>query len=126
MHCQGSGIPHYATDEGIRVFFEVALHVEFIDDIDKYRENVVRRHKIKGEMVRDTPFARHLKEALEHLLRERSVSALEWCHMTGVSFWEDDRLYAYLQDLYGYFYGDRKEPPVAPDPEAPAPEKYWT
>ncbi|MET7796215.1 hypothetical protein [Streptomyces decoyicus] len=45
--------------------------------------------------------------------------------MAGVSFWEDDRLYAYLQDLYDHFYGERKEPPVAPDPEAPPPENFW-
>ncbi|MFJ5799613.1 hypothetical protein [Streptomyces decoyicus] len=45
--------------------------------------------------------------------------------MISVPFWEDDRLYAYLQDLYDSFYGDRKEPPVAPGPEAP-PESFWT
>ncbi|WP_245171712.1 hypothetical protein [Streptomyces decoyicus] len=45
--------------------------------------------------------------------------------MTSVPFWEDDRLYAYLQDLYDSFCGDRKEPPVAPDPEAPPPESFW-
>lgn len=125
MKYKGSGIPHYATDKDVCIFFECALNVEFIDDIDKCRGSVVQWHRKKGEVVRDTPFARHLKEALEHLLRERSVSSAEWCHMTSVPFWEADRLYAYLQDLYDYFYGDRKEPPVAPDPEAPPPESFW-
>ncbi|MFI0711057.1 hypothetical protein [Streptomyces inhibens] len=113
-------------DRGVAAFFRVALNVEFIDDIDRERVNVVRVRKNKGEVVRDTPYARHLREALEYLLRERPADSTEWALMTGVSFWEDDRLYAYLQDLCDYFYGDRKEPPVAPDPEAPPPEKYWT
>ncbi|MFF9782065.1 MULTISPECIES: hypothetical protein [Streptomyces] len=81
---------------------------------------------MKGKAKRDTPFARHLHEALEYLLREHPVTAEQWGQLTHVFFYEDDRLYAYLQDLYDYFYGDRKEPPVAPDPEAPPPEKYWT
>lgn len=120
------GIPHFEQDRDIAAFFRVALNVEFIDDIDRERSNVVRVHKRRGEVVRDTPYARHLREALEYLLRERPADSTEWALMTGVSFWEDERLYAYLQDLYDYFFGDRKEPPVAPDPEAPPPEKYWT
>ncbi|MEU9116261.1 hypothetical protein AB0D04_32005 [Streptomyces sp. NPDC048483] len=60
---------------------------------------------------------------MEYLLRERSVSSDERAAMANVSFWADDRLYAYLRDLYDYFYGDWKEPPVAPDPKAPPSEK---
>jgi len=84
-------------------FFSGALNVEFIDEI----------HTMKVGATRKTPYARHLKEALEYLLRERPAGSREWALMTGVSFWEEDHLYGYLQDLYDYFYGDRKEPPVA-------------
>ncbi|MFF4698904.1 hypothetical protein [Streptomyces chattanoogensis] len=108
-------IPYYASDPQVGGFFGCALKVEFIDEI----------HTMKPGAVSKTAYARHLKEALEYLLSERPASSTEWARMTGVSFWEDDRLYAYLQDLYDYFYGDREEPPVAPDPEAPPPEKFW-
>ncbi|GAA5611446.1 hypothetical protein Spla01_02594 [Streptomyces platensis] len=108
-------IPHYASDRRVAGFFSGALNVEFIDDI----------HTMKPGAVGKTPYARHLKEALEHLLSERPAGSTDWALMTGVSFWEDDRLYSYLKDLYDYFYGDREEPPVAPDAEAPPPEKYW-
>ncbi|ARF56200.1 hypothetical protein [Streptomyces gilvosporeus] len=126
MRYQGSDIPHFETDDKIRGFFETFLGVEFIDDIDKVRPSVVRRDKRKGEVARDTPFARNLREALEYLLGRRPVTAEQWGQLTHVFFYEEDALYAYLQDLYDYFYGDRKEPPVAPDPEAPPPEKYWS
>ncbi|MET7796217.1 hypothetical protein [Streptomyces decoyicus] len=106
-------IPHYASDPKVAGFFSGALNVEFIDDI----------HKMKPGATVNTPYARRLKEALEYLLSERPADSREWALMTGVSFWEDDRLYAYLQDLYSYFYGDRQEPPEAPDPDAPPPEK---
>ncbi|MFG2862664.1 hypothetical protein [Streptomyces sioyaensis] len=116
MRYRGEDIPHFVADPDICTFFEVCLGVEWIDDIDK----------MKGKVKRDTPFARHLHEALEYLLRERPVTAEQWGQLTHVFFYEEDRLCAYLQDLYDYFYGDRKEPPVAPDPEAPPPEKFWT
>ncbi|MFG2862665.1 hypothetical protein [Streptomyces sioyaensis] len=119
-------VPHFVEDRRVGTFFRVMLNVEFIDDIALFRGSVVRTDKKKGEVFRDTPFALHLREALEYLLRERPADTTEWALMTGVSFWEDDCLYAHLQDLYDYFYGDRKEPPVAPDPEAPPPEKFWT
>ncbi|MFJ6751308.1 MULTISPECIES: hypothetical protein [unclassified Streptomyces] len=119
-------VPHFAEDRDVAAFFRVALNVEFIDDMGREKANVVRVHKSKGEVVRGTPYARHLREALEYLLRERPADTTEWALMTGVSFWENDRLYVYLQDLYDYFYGDRKQPPVAPDPEAPQPEKCGT
>ncbi|UNO41133.1 hypothetical protein [Streptomyces sp. MST-110588] len=48
MRYQGEGIPHFATDPDIRTFFEVALGVEWIDDIDR----------TKGNATSDTPFAR--------------------------------------------------------------------
>ncbi|WP_234341310.1 hypothetical protein [Streptomyces sp. NRRL S-1813] len=47
------------------------------------------------------------------------------CHRRGlvradqVNFWRDDLLYAYLRNLYDYFYGDRKEPPESPDDVPP-------
>ncbi|MFH8569068.1 hypothetical protein [Streptomyces sp. NPDC017993] len=116
-------IPYFVENRDIAAFFRVVLNVEFIDDIDRERSNVVRVHHKKGEVVRETPYARHLRGALEYLLRERPAGSTEWALMTGVSFWEDDRLYAYLKDLYDYFFGDRKEPPVAPDPEARQPVK---
>ncbi|WP_257980160.1 hypothetical protein [Streptomyces sp. CB02959] len=125
MRYDGSDIPHLSSDESVRNFFECFLGVEFVDDIDKFRPNIVRRDKRKGDVVRDTPLARHVREALEYLLRERPVTAEQWGQLTHVFFYEEDRLYAYLQDLYDYFYADRKEPPVAPDPEAPPPEKFW-
>ncbi|WP_405409283.1 hypothetical protein [Streptomyces decoyicus] len=115
MRYRGEGIPHFATDPDICTFFEVALGVEWIDDIDKS----------KGNVASDTTFSRHLREALEYLLRERPVTAKQWGQLNHVFFYEDDRLYAYLQDLYDYFYGDRQEPPEAPDPEAPPPDWYW-
>ncbi|MGW1379598.1 hypothetical protein ACWD6P_35765 [Streptomyces sp. NPDC002446] len=106
MRYRGSGIPHFEADERVANFFEISLNVEWIDDI----------HKSKPK--RDTEYGRHLREALEHLLRERPLTAQEFGEMTSVGFWEDERLYAYLQDLYDYFFGDREEPPQAPDPEA--------
>ncbi|MEU9485431.1 hypothetical protein AB0D83_17440 [Streptomyces decoyicus] len=115
MRYRGEGIPHFATDPDICTFFEVALGVEWIDDIDKS----------KGNVASDTTFSRRLREALEYLLRERPVTAKQWAQLNHVFFYEDDRLYAYLQDLYDYFYGDRQEPPEAPDPEAPPPAWYW-
>ncbi|MFE1174338.1 hypothetical protein [Streptomyces sp. NPDC058773] len=108
-------IPHYASDPKVAAFFSGALNVEWIDDV----------HEMKPGATGKTSYARHLKEALQYLLSERPASSREWALMTGVSFWEDDRLYAYLQDLYSYFYGDRQEPPQAPDPEETPPEKYW-
>ncbi|WP_406477678.1 hypothetical protein [Streptomyces platensis] len=99
-------IPHFVTDERVASFFKVALNVEWIDEVHK------------GKPRGDSQYGRHLREALEYLLRERPFTAQEFDAMTSVGFWEDDRLYAYLQDLYDYFYGDRAEPPQAPDPEA--------
>ncbi|MFJ1705394.1 hypothetical protein [Kitasatospora sp. NPDC088346] len=108
-----SGIPHLATDGQVRSFFTVLLGVEFIDDIDKAKPS--------GSTLR-TPYAAHLREALEYLLRERPCDVVEWSTLTGVAFEDDTRLYAYLQELYDHFYGGRKEPPAAPDPEAPVPD----
>lgn len=115
MRYRGEGIPHFATDPDVCTFFEVVLGVEWIDDIAKS----------KGSVTSDTTFSRHLREALDYLLRERPVTAKQWGQLNHVFFYEDDRLYAYLQDLYDYFYGDRQEPPEAPDPEAPPPDWYW-
>ncbi|MEU8993810.1 hypothetical protein ACGFSD_19315 [Streptomyces caniferus] len=115
MRYRGEGIPHFATDRDICTFFEVVLGVEWIDDIAKS----------KGSATSDTMFSRHLREALDYLLRERPVTAKQWGQLNHVFFYEDDRLYAYLQDLHDYFYGDRQEPPEAPDPEAPPPDWYW-
>jgi hypothetical protein len=70
-----------------------------------------------------SPYARHLREALEHLLRERPCNVAEWGALTGAAFWDDARLYAYLQDLHGYFYEGRKTPPQAPDPEGAMPDR---
>jgi hypothetical protein len=90
-----------------------SLSVEFIDDVDRVRPGILQR---------TSRFSRHLREALEYLLRERPCNVIEWGALTGVAFWDDAHLYAYLQDLYDYFYGERSEPPVAPDPEAPMPD----
>jgi hypothetical protein len=108
-----SSIPHFATDEDVSTFFRISLSVEFIDDVDRVRPGVLQR---------TSRFSRHLREALEYFLRERPCNVIEWGSLTGVAFWDDAHLYAYLQDLYDYFYGERAEPPVAPDPEAPMPD----
>ena len=101
-----SSIPWFATDDGVRSFFTTALGVEFIDEI----------HRMKPGATGKSPYARHLREALEYLLRERPCNVAEWGALTGTAFWDDVRLYAYLQDLHGYFYEGRKTPPEAPDP----------
>ncbi|MFF4950923.1 hypothetical protein ACWC2K_25460 [Streptomyces chattanoogensis] len=57
---------------------------------------------------------------MEYLLRERPATVADWYELTRVNFWTEDLLYAYLQQLYDYFYGDRKEPPEEPA-EVPPP-----
>ncbi|WP_354641498.1 hypothetical protein [Kitasatospora camelliae] len=108
-----SSIPHFATDDHVNTFFTVALGVEFIDDIDKMKPSRKSMASSHG---------RHLREAIEYFLRERPCNVIEWASLTHVAFLDDAHLYAYLQDLHDYFYGDRKKPPVAPDPEAPMPD----
>ncbi|KPC62947.1 hypothetical protein [Streptomyces chattanoogensis] len=107
-----SSIPHFSAEAGgIGEFFTLSLSVEFIDDVPIYKSYIVRNPK--------SPDARNLREALEYLLRERPATDDDWAELTGVRFWGDDHLYAYLQDLYDYIYGDRKEPPESPDDAPP-------
>ncbi|WP_441247021.1 hypothetical protein [Kitasatospora sp. McL0602] len=108
-------IPHFSDDREVETFFRTMLGLEYIDDVHLHREWA------RGKK----PSARHVREALEYLLRERPATSTQWARLTEVSFWEDDRLYGYLQGLYDYFYGDREDPPVPPDPEEIPPEKYW-
>ncbi|AJT66041.2 hypothetical protein T261_4388 [Streptomyces lydicus] len=92
-------------------FIRSCLHVEFMDDVPINKAYITRNPK--------SPDARNLREALEYLLRERPATAGDWYKLTSANFWRDDLLYAYLQDLYDYFYGDRKEPPESPDDTPP-------
>ncbi|MEU9116264.1 hypothetical protein AB0D04_32020 [Streptomyces sp. NPDC048483] len=108
-----SSIPHFFAEVGsVGKFFEFGLNIEFMDDVPIYKSHIVRNP--------ESPDARNLREALEYLLRERSATVGDWYKLTSVNFWRDDLLYAYLQELYDYFYGDRKEPPEEPD-EVPPP-----
>ncbi|MEV4559918.1 hypothetical protein AB0K51_23405 [Kitasatospora sp. NPDC049285] len=114
-----SSIPHFAADESIGTLFRISLGVEFIDDVDRVRPNALQR---------SSAFSRHLREALEYLLRERPCDVAEWASLTGVAFTDGAHLYGYLRDLFDYFYGDRSDPPVPPDPEAPMPAwvaEHW-
>ncbi|MEU6326379.1 hypothetical protein ABZ851_03655 [Streptomyces sp. NPDC047049] len=107
-----SSVPHFFAEVGgVGKFFSSCLNIEFIDDVSLYKSYIARNPK--------SPDARNLREALEYLLRERSAGVADWYELTRVNFWRDDLLYAYLQDLYDYFYGDRKEPPEAPDDVPP-------
>ncbi|WP_435848169.1 hypothetical protein [Streptomyces decoyicus] len=109
---RSSSIPHFFAEVGgVDKFFRSCLNIEFIDDVPVYKSYIVRNPK--------SPDARNLREALEYLLRERSATVEDWYELTRVNFWRDDLLYAYLQDLYDYFYGDRKEPPESPDDVPP-------
>ncbi|MGY4967966.1 hypothetical protein [Streptomyces sp. NEAU-S7GS2] len=58
-------------------------------------------------------------------MEQQPASTKDWLSLTGFQFFSERDLYGYLLGVYEYFYRDRKEPPVAPDPEAPPPEGYW-
>ncbi|MFI9783310.1 hypothetical protein ACIHEI_07345 [Kitasatospora sp. NPDC051984] len=113
MSFQPSSIPYFDADPAIGTFFRYALSPEFIDDVHETRVSTERRN---------SAFSRHLREALENLLRERPCDVIDWARLTKVAFNDEAHLYGYLQDLFDHLFEGRSEPPVAPDPEAPMPD----
>nr|WP_033259666.1 hypothetical protein [Kitasatospora sp. SID7827] len=108
-----SDLPHHATDPGVEAFFRYALSHEFVRDLPEYRADTRRVGPV---------FGRHLREAFEYLLRERPCDVIDWSRLTRVAFEDEARLYDYLRGVFDHLFGDRPEPPVPPDPEAPPPD----
>ncbi|MYT30818.1 MULTISPECIES: hypothetical protein [unclassified Streptomyces] len=98
-------IPGWREDERLRTFYKNAFHPELINDIDGW----------KGGATDGSEHARRLRASLEYLLEQQPADVGTWQSMTRYAFHSEGELYGYLLALYEFFYGDRREPPVAPD-----------
>ncbi|MFD9124485.1 hypothetical protein [Kitasatospora sp. NPDC059571] len=76
-----------------------------IADIELYR----------ARSVESGAHADRLRRSLEYLLEERPATTGDWWSITRFTFLTEDNLYGYLQELYAYLYGDRTDPPPAPE-----------
>ncbi|GAA5006071.1 hypothetical protein [Kitasatospora paranensis] len=98
-------IPGWHDDPDLRNFYKHSLHPEMIADIALCRPAAVD----------GSDHARRLRESLEYLLAERPADVGSWWSLTRFTFLTEENLYGYLRELHSYFYGDRADPPPAPE-----------
>jgi hypothetical protein len=58
-------------------------------------------------------FVRGVREGLDKVLQEKTLSTGTYERLTAVEFTEDEALYNYLQSIYDHLFGER---PVQPSP----------
>ncbi|WP_143052979.1 hypothetical protein [Streptomyces sp. 2112.3] len=112
-------VPGWGEDERLRRFYESCFRGDTIHEIGEF----------KPYASDGSEFAHRLQVSLEYLLEQQPASTKDWLSLTGFQFFSEGELYGFLLDVYHYFYGDRAEPPSAPDPDRPPPgnqDQFWT
>ncbi|PBC83395.1 hypothetical protein SAMN05428945_1965 [Streptomyces sp. 2224.1] len=112
-------MPGWGEDERLRRFYESCFRGDTIHEIGEF----------KPYASDGSEFAHRLQVSLEYLLEQQPASTKDWLGLTGFQFFSEGELYGFLLDVYHYFYGDRAEPPSAPDPDRPPPgnqDQFWT
>lgn len=55
-----------------------------------------------------------LRESLHDLIEHRRLSLREWSMINDMDFDDEDALYAYLREAYGYLFEGAETPPAPP------------
>ncbi|MER5639612.1 hypothetical protein ABT095_21970 [Kitasatospora sp. NPDC002227] len=91
-------IPGWCESEEIREFYMWAFHPRVVKYLDRY-----------WTWARRDDLAPLVRAGLEYLIGEKPFSVKEWKLFTESEFASEAELYAFLVDLYEYFYDE--EPP---------------
>jgi hypothetical protein len=91
-------IPGWCENEEIREFYRVAFQPRLIKYLDRY-----------WTWARREDLAPLVQAGLEYLVGEKPFSVKDWKLFTESEFGSEAELYAFLVDLYEYFYDE--EPP---------------
>ncbi|MFH8380097.1 hypothetical protein ACH4E7_04030 [Kitasatospora sp. NPDC018058] len=112
-------VPGWSDDEQLQRFYGHYFRVDTMDEV----------HEFKPWATDGSEFARRLQASLEYFLEQQPASTRDWLDFTGYQFFSEAELYGFLLDVYNYFYGDRSELPVPPDPERLPPrddDRFWS